>query len=69
METIEIFKDIPSYKGYYQISNFGNLRSLERYILVSKKGKRKLKCKILKFNLNKLGYYYKNLNKDGEINF
>lgn len=28
----EIWKDIKVYEGYYQISNFGNIRSLDRWI-------------------------------------
>lgn len=28
----EIWKDIKGYEGYYQISNFGNVRSLNRYV-------------------------------------
>ncbi len=27
----EIFKDIPEYEGNYQISNFGNVKSVRRY--------------------------------------
>jgi hypothetical protein len=30
--NIEIWKDIPNYEGLYQVSNFGNVRSLERYV-------------------------------------
>lgn len=29
---IEIWKDIIGFEGYYQISNLGNVRSLDRYI-------------------------------------
>lgn len=28
----EVWKDIKGYEGYYQISNFGNVRSLDRWI-------------------------------------
>lgn len=28
----EIWKDIKGYEGYYQISNFGNVRSLDRWV-------------------------------------
>lgn len=28
----EVWKDIKGYEGYYQISNFGNIRSLDRWI-------------------------------------
>lgn len=29
----EVWKDIPDYKGYYQASNLGNIRSLDREVL------------------------------------
>lgn len=29
---IEIWKDIEGYEGYYQVSNYGNVRGLDRYI-------------------------------------
>ena len=35
----EIWKDIPNYEGHYQISNFGRVKSLDRYI-ISKNGRR-----------------------------
>lgn len=50
----EIWKDIPDYEGYYQASNLGRIKSLERLIWVSpsKNGKkgyfRKQKERILK---------------------
>ncbi len=28
MEEVEIWKDIPEYEGLYQVSNFGNVKSL-----------------------------------------
>lgn len=36
----EIWRDIKGYEGYYQVSNLGRVRSLDRYI-VNKKGERK----------------------------
>jgi hypothetical protein len=32
MNEIEIFKDIPGYEGLYQVSNFGNVKSLTKRI-------------------------------------
>lgn len=29
----EIWKDIKGYEGLYQISSFGNVKSLDRYII------------------------------------
>lgn len=28
----EIWKDVPEFEGYYQVSNLGNVKSLERYV-------------------------------------
>ena len=28
----EIWKDIPNYEGYYQVSNFGRVRSMDRLV-------------------------------------
>lgn len=48
----EIWKDIPGYEGLYQISNLGN-------IYINKRKKEKIKA------INKDGYYYVNLSKNG----
>ena len=53
---IEIFRDIPNYEGIYQISNLGNVKSLN----YNKTGKEKL----LKPTKNVFGYLYVNLFKD-----
>lgn len=52
----EIFKDIPNYKGQYQISNFGRIKSLQRNF-IRKNGKRfTVKEKILKQTFDGKGY-------------
>ena len=62
----EIFKDIPSYKGLYQISNFGRVKSLKRYANI-KNGKRIVKEKVLKNTFNKSNNCYQiNLSIDNE---
>ena len=33
MTNVEIWKDIPNYEGLYQVSNFGNVKSIERRTL------------------------------------
>ena len=51
----EIWKDIKSYEGRYQISNFGRVKSLPR-IAYRSTSSFKVSEKILKSGLDKLGY-------------
>lgn len=63
MET-EIWKDIEGYEGMYQVSNFGNVKSLGRVVLKNGKYPFLTKEKLLKQIINQKGYYqvfpYKN---------
>lgn len=61
LSIMEIWKDIPGYKGKYQASNLGRIKSLTRYIRHSKGGKQFHKGRILKQSKNCYGYYSKNL--------
>ncbi|HCJ14068.1 MAG TPA: hypothetical protein DHV77_02115 [Erysipelotrichaceae bacterium] len=62
----EIWKDINGYNGIYQCSNFGNIRSLDRYI-TGKDGKKQFrKGQMIKPILNKNGYLQFALNKDSK---
>lgn len=61
----EIWKDIYGYEGYYQVSNLGNIRSLDRYIKVGK-GIRFFKGTTLKTWLSHNGYVLCNLKKMGK---
>lgn len=54
----EIWKDIPNYEGLYQISNIGNIKTLNY--------KKTKKEKILKQRLDKYGYKYIKLSKNGK---
>lgn len=59
--NMEIWKDIKGYEGFYQISNFGNVKSLERLISEVRLGKpikRKIKSRIIKPSLTKSGYLF-----------
>jgi hypothetical protein len=52
----EIWKDIENYEGYYQVSNLGRVRSLDR--IISYNTKRYFKTgRILSVNKNKNNYY------------
>lgn len=62
----EIWKDIEGYEGYYQVSNFGRVKSLERVCRHPLGGTRKVNEKIMKFDVNKKwGYLRVQLSKHG----
>ena len=65
-QTIEIWKDIPGYEGIYMVSTFGNIKSLDRYVIKSN-GVRQLKHgKLLESQFNQDGYLQCKLCKDGK---
>lgn len=65
----EIWKDIVGYEGLYQISNLGNVKSLNKTVNTNnqynRKSKRKLKCKILKQRILR-EYYCVGLTKNNK---
>lgn len=63
----EIWKDIPNYIGYYQVSNMGRIRSVDRFVKVNVKTIF-LKGKVKKQYKTKKGYLTINLSKDGVTN-
>jgi len=63
---IEVWKDIPDFKGFYQISNLGRVKSLDRYAW-NGKVYHKVKSRILKNILSGNGYYQVFLHKHGDI--
>lgn len=65
-EEKEIWKDIKGYEGLYQVSNMGNVKSLERTVRNSR-GYRIVAERILKPQSNSKGYLYVNLYKDGKM--
>ena len=62
---LENWKDIPSYIGYYQVSNKGNVRSLDRYVNGINNSKRLLKGKVKPLQKHPDGYHQVALSKDG----
>ena len=62
----EIWKDIEGYEGYYQVSNFGNVRSVDRVIEYSDGVKRLRKGRILKPYKNRDGYLTCDLRKNSK---
>ena len=59
---VEEWKDIPNYEGYYQVSNFGRVKSLCRVIHRNKVGSVTVPERILK-QTDSFGYKYVSLNK------
>ena len=66
MMTMEEWKDIEGFEGY-QVSNLGNVKSLERDVEYIDGRIRHQKERILKAICNSWGYLYVNLYKDGKI--
>ena len=61
----EKWKDIEGYEGYYQISNYGNVKSLDRIVYRSDRKISHLKSKIKKQTYNSDGYLTVKLSKNG----
>ena len=53
----EIWKDVPNYE-WYQVSNLGNVRSLDRVVNTKGGGKRLIKGIILRPAIDTSGYYH-----------
>ena len=68
---MEIWKDIAGYEGLYQVSNYGQVKSLERDVRhISKNGTEFYKHyseRILSQNMSTPGYYTVMLYKDNEV--
>lgn len=52
----EIWKDVVGWEGLYQVSNFGKVRSLDRYVKGRLKNGRNIKGRILVLRYDKDGY-------------
>jgi hypothetical protein len=55
MQNTEIWKDVPNYDGFYQVSNLGNVKSFY-----------KKNEKILKQGINRYGYKFVSLSKNNK---
>ncbi|WP_428743239.1 NUMOD4 motif-containing HNH endonuclease [Tenacibaculum sp.] len=62
----EIFNDIIGFEGFYQVSNLGNVKSLERQVK-NGNGFRKVRERILKQTINSRGYKMIGLNKNNNV--
>jgi hypothetical protein len=66
MAKMEIWKDVVGYEGLYKISNFGNVKSLERKILIRNSFYRTIHSKIMGIHDNSYGYNTVDLSKNGK---
>ena len=62
---MEIWKDIKGYEGYYQVSNLGRVKSLDRIVNYSNGGKRFCKGIVLNKNYDSKRYHIVRLSKRG----
>lgn len=62
----EIWKDIPGFEGYYQASNMGRVKSLDRYVNYKNCGFALRKGKILSPKISNKGYLETTLMKEGK---
>ena len=65
IKEIEVWKTIKDYPDY-MVSNTGKVKSLDRYLKQPKSGFRKKEGRILSPMINKKGYPYVHLSKDGK---
>lgn len=61
----EIWKDVVGYEGTYEISNLGNIRSIDRHTITINGAKRFFSSKPIKVREVKDGYLKIHLNKEG----
>jgi len=62
---MENWKDVFGYEGFYQVSSFGNVKSMERKVKAPRGLERLIKERILRCSENKGGYLAVVLCKDG----
>jgi len=67
----EVWRDIDGFKGLYQVSNTGRIKSLPRMRVSSKNCKRNylIKGKIIKSRMDRDGYHELNLYENGKPYF
>jgi hypothetical protein len=60
----EIWKDIPGYEGYYQVSSLGRVKSLDRFVDMGAGIQKPVKERVMTLLINKYGYYQVSLRKN-----
>lgn len=62
---MEVWKDIQGYEGFYQVSNYGNIRGVDR-TRICRGIVMPIKGRILKQKISRFGYYHVTLGKDAK---
>ena len=62
----EIWKDVKGFEGFYQVSNLGRVRSLDRIAVSENRSTQKIKGAIKKVKVGKNGYYMVMFYKDSK---
>lgn len=65
--TEEIWRDVPGYEGYYQVSNHGRVRGLDRFIKSKNGSRQKINGKVIKPRVSESGYISVQLRKNGKV--
>lgn len=66
---MEIWKDVVGYEGYYEVSSYGRVRSVNRYVNtgILHNDIKLHKGKLLKCNLKRTGYLCVDLSKENKV--
>ncbi|MBU3205161.1 NUMOD4 motif-containing HNH endonuclease [Clostridium algidicarnis] len=64
---MEKWRDVNGYEGFYQISNYGKAKSLDRVVFCKTGKTRKIKGKVLILINDKDGYKEINMSKNGKV--
>lgn len=64
-DKVEIWRDIPNYEGYYQASNLGSIRSLDRTVIDSRGGERFYRGRLIEGSVDSGGYKQTTLSLNG----
>ena len=62
----EVWKDIPGFEGYYQASNFGRVRGLDRTVPTKNGFSKKIKGRIMSQSVAGTGYMQVMITKNGK---
>lgn len=68
INVIEYFVPIPTYEGYFEVSNLGGVKTLSRMVFVVEGRSKRTNTRLLSQHISAQGYYTVSLSKDGVRN-